>query len=165
MHTEHTLQTPSYFPAAATCLTLHAPWSWTKTAKWKWKNKGRILQFGIHTHCLAHHLPGAPNTDYLAYLVDSQEAITCNNTLVAQQMGNRTKSIIFDTWQNSLSYIYSGWVHGQGKQAPLQPDIGGCVRARDFYISDLMTFLHNFWCVKMSSSHQKKMYKKVKKLC
>ena len=55
-----------------------------------------------YTHCLAHHLPGAPNTYYLAHPVVSQEAITCNNTPVALEMGNCKLSIIFDTWLYSL---------------------------------------------------------------
>jgi hypothetical protein len=50
------------------------------------KNEGRISKFC--THCLTHHSPGAPNTAYLAYPVVSQEAMRCNNTPVAHQMGN-----------------------------------------------------------------------------
>jgi len=58
-----------------------------KNSKMKMEKRGEDLEVW-YTHCLAHHSPGAPNTDYLAYPVVSQEAITCNNTPVALQMGN-----------------------------------------------------------------------------
>jgi hypothetical protein len=37
MHTEHTLQTPTHFAAAATCLTLHASVIINKNSKMKMK--------------------------------------------------------------------------------------------------------------------------------
>jgi len=72
-----------------------------KNSKVKMKKRREDLEVW-YTHCLAHHLPGAPNTYYLAHPVVSQEAITCNNTPVALEMGNCKLSIIFDTWLYSL---------------------------------------------------------------
>ena len=41
----------------------------------KMKNRGEDLE-DWYTYYLVHHLPGAPNTDYLALPIVSEEAIT-----------------------------------------------------------------------------------------
>jgi len=62
-----------------------------KNSKKKMKKWGEDFEVW-YPHCLAHHLPGAPNTNYLAHLIVSQEAITCNNTRVPLEMRNRKMS-------------------------------------------------------------------------
>jgi len=90
--TEHKQRMPTQFPTAATCFTLHASW-WHQTAKQQKENEkwGQDLEVW-YPHCLAHHLPGAPNTDYLVHPIVSQEPITCNNTRVPLEMRNRKMS-------------------------------------------------------------------------
>ena len=58
-----------------------------KNTETKMKKREEDLELW-YTHCLAHHLTGAPNTDYLVYPVVSQESLTCKNTPVAVEMEN-----------------------------------------------------------------------------
>jgi len=85
-HTEDTANTHPFligshmFGTACTMIII-------KNSKMKIKKRAEDLE-GWHIPCLAHQSSGAQNTYYLAYPVVSQEAITCNNTSVAQQLGN-----------------------------------------------------------------------------
>jgi len=69
-HTEDTLQAPTHFSATAKCLTLHAPWSSTKTAKWKCKNEGG-------SRSLEHTLPVTSFTRRTNHIISS---LTCRLT-------------------------------------------------------------------------------------
>ena len=57
-----------------------------------------------YTHCLAHHLPGVPNTDYVAHPVVSKEAITCNNIRTPLEMRNR-KTLILNLPRGYIRYL------------------------------------------------------------
>jgi len=71
-----------------------------QNSKMEMEKRGEDLEVW-NTHCLPHHLPDGPNADYLSYPVVSQEAITCNNTLITPQ---RSQSREHENWiVNQLS--------------------------------------------------------------
>ena len=71
---------------------------------------------GWHTQCLAHHLPGAQNTDHLVTPVVSQEAIIWNNTHVELELRKSNSVELFCNVSNFGYFCYHPQEGGHYKQ-------------------------------------------------
>jgi len=106
-----------------------------KISKMSKQKRGEDLEVW-HTHCLAHHSPGAQNKYYQAYPVVSQEAITCNNTSVAQQLGNNSISDMTRVSFVRTTRVENGNTPDSGCTGPGESEGGGGGRSRGAGMED-----------------------------